>query len=200
MAGTPPLAHVGSKKNPCGDIERCVVGHPTRCSQPLNSVRLMVSQPTLCKGWGLGPLCMLRACRAHSLRWLHFGTILYSYYTVLTGKITHPLCVDFSANFLQDPGGGTHTRKIAGLGRSCQDVSMDASSLSAFNFALSSLSTKPAWNFVRVLTYVRHPSSQQPARISLLHAAGVVVVVIYLFFHVLLALRVILKKKTTRAF
>ena len=58
VAGTPPLHNVGFKKSVVETLNNA--GHPTRCPQPLNSVRLMVSyivqclhnycfKPTLCK-------------------------------------------------------------------------------------------------------------------------------------------------------
>ena len=41
VAGTPPFHNVGFKKLLVETLNS--VGHPTRCPQPLNSVRLMVS-------------------------------------------------------------------------------------------------------------------------------------------------------------
>ena len=46
VAGTPPLHNVGFKKNIAETLNN--VGHPTRCLQPLNSVRLMVSYIVQC--------------------------------------------------------------------------------------------------------------------------------------------------------
>ena len=66
VAGTPPPHNGGFKKVIVETLNN--VGHPTRCPQPLNSVRLMVShivqclhsdffKPTLCKGGGPDHLC-----------------------------------------------------------------------------------------------------------------------------------------------
>ena len=66
VAGTPPPHNGGFKKVIVETLNN--VGHPTRCPQPLNSVRQMVSyivqclrnvffKPTLCKKGGPGHLC-----------------------------------------------------------------------------------------------------------------------------------------------
>ena len=66
VAGTPPFHNVSIKKILVETLNN--VRHPTRCPQPLNSVRQMVSyivqclrnvffKPTLCKKGGPGHLC-----------------------------------------------------------------------------------------------------------------------------------------------
>ena len=68
VAGTPPLPNVGFKNILVETFNN--IGHPTRCPQPLNSVRLMMSfivqglhnvffKPTLCKG-GVPATCEAR--------------------------------------------------------------------------------------------------------------------------------------------
>ena len=68
VAGPPPLHNVSFKKTLVETLNN--VGHPTRCPQPLNSVRLMVSyivqrlhnyffKPTLCRGGGPGRVSRL---------------------------------------------------------------------------------------------------------------------------------------------
>ena len=63
VAGTPPLHNVGINKVVVETLNNVV--HPTRCPQPLNSVRLMVPEflkPTLCKG-GVPATCAQKTAR-----------------------------------------------------------------------------------------------------------------------------------------
>ena len=63
VAGTPRLHKVDLKKILVQTLND--VGHPTRCPQPLNSVRLMVPEflkPTLCKG-GVPATCAQKTAR-----------------------------------------------------------------------------------------------------------------------------------------